>query len=116
MVGDLLHHLDTNGSVGLEGIQVGLEGIPLALLRELLQVLTEPPPIIYQQSWPPGEVPGHWRGVSGMPIYKKGCKEDLESHRPVSLTLVLGKVMEQLIVVCHQTVQDNQGPAQPAQA
>ena len=43
------------------------------------------------------------------PIYKKGQKEDPGNYRPVSLTSMLGKVMEQIIlsaITWH--VQDNQ--------
>ena len=32
------------------------------------------------------------------PIFKKGRKEDPGNHGPVSLTLILGKVMEQIIL------------------
>ncbi|TRZ26450.1 hypothetical protein HGM15179_000607 [Zosterops borbonicus] len=71
MVGDLLHHLDTNGSLGMDGIHLGL-------LRELVEVLTGPLSIIYQQSWPTGQVPGNWRSVNVMPIDKKGWKRPRE--------------------------------------
>ena len=43
-------------------------------------------------------------------IYKKGCKEDLGSHRPASLTLVPGKVVGQIILnEITRHVRDNQG-------
>jgi len=43
------------------------------------------------------------------PIYKKGQKEDLGNYRPVSLTAVLGKFMEQIIwSAVTERIQDNQ--------
>lgn len=49
------------------------------------------------------------------PIEQKGQKEDPGSHRPVSLTSVPGRVMEQIIWIT-QHVQDSQasGPASMA--
>lgn len=41
-------------------------------------------------------------------IEQKGRKEDPENHRPVSLTLGPGKVMEQMILIT-QHMQDSQG-------
>ncbi|GAB0203286.1 mitochondrial enolase superfamily member 1 [Grus japonensis] len=90
-VNDLLHHLDTHKSMGPDGIHP-------RVLRELVEELAKPLSIIYQQSWLTGEVPDDWRLASVMPIYKKGQKEDLGNYRPVSLTLVPGKIMEQFIL------------------
>ncbi|KAK4820504.1 hypothetical protein QYF61_000083 [Mycteria americana] len=75
-----------------------------------MEVLAKPLSILYQQSWLTGEVPIDWKLANVMPIYKKGQKEDPGNYRPVSLTLVPGKVMEQIIlsgITWH--VQDNQG-------
>lgn len=51
---------------------------------------------IYQQSWSSGKVPDDWTLVNVTPIFKKGRKEDLGNDRPVSLTSVSEKVMEQI--------------------
>ncbi|GAB0206375.1 mitochondrial enolase superfamily member 1 [Grus japonensis] len=101
MVSNLLHHLDTHKSMGLDGTHP-------RVLRELAEVLTKPLSIIYQQSWLTGEVPVDWRLANVMPIHRKGWKEDLGNYGPVSLTSVPGKVMEQIILsAITQYIQDN---------
>ncbi|KAK4821004.1 hypothetical protein QYF61_010735 [Mycteria americana] len=102
MVSDLLHHLDTDKSMGLDGIHP-------RVLRELAELLTKPLSILCQQSWLTREVPVDWKLANVMPIYKKGRKEDLDNYRPVSLTSVPGKLMEQIILsAITRHVQDNQ--------
>ncbi|PKU44746.1 rna-directed dna polymerase from mobile element jockey-like [Limosa lapponica baueri] len=91
MVRDLLQNLDTNKSMGPDGIHP-------RVLRELAEVLAEPLSIIYQQSWQTGEVPADWRLANVTPTHKKGQKDDPGNYRPVSLTSVPGKVMEQIIL------------------
>ena len=73
---------------------VGLDGTHPRVQRELAEELVKPLSIIYQQSWLTGEVPDDWRIITVIPIYKKGWKEDPGHYRPVSLTLVLDKIME----------------------
>ncbi|KAK4826301.1 hypothetical protein QYF61_007148 [Mycteria americana] len=103
MVSDLLHHLDTHKSVGPDEIH-------LRVLKELAEVLTKPLSIIYQQSWLTGEVPADWRLANVAPIFKKGRKEDPGNYRPVSLTSVPGKLMEQIILsAITRHVENNQG-------
>ncbi|KAK4825925.1 hypothetical protein QYF61_003420 [Mycteria americana] len=103
MVSDLLHHLDTHKSMGPDEIH-------LRVLKELAEVLIKPHSIIYQQSWLTGEVPAVWRLANVTPIFKKGRKEDPGNYRPVSLTLVPGKLMEQIILsAITRHVENNQG-------
>ncbi|KAK4828345.1 LOW QUALITY PROTEIN: hypothetical protein QYF61_026006 [Mycteria americana] len=67
------------------------------------------PAVSVPQCWLTGEVPVGWRLANVTPIYKKGQKEDLGNYRAVSLTSVLGKVMEQTILsAITRHVQDNQ--------
>ncbi|KFO81732.1 RNA-directed DNA polymerase from mobile element jockey, partial [Cuculus canorus] len=90
-VRDLLAHLDTQKSMGPNGIHP-------RVLKELADVLSKPLSTTFQQFWLTGEVPLDWRLANVVPIYKKGCREDLGNYRPVSLTSVPGKVMEQVIL------------------
>ncbi|KAK4808459.1 hypothetical protein QYF61_005776 [Mycteria americana] len=88
----------------------GPDEIHPRVLKELADMLTKPLSIVYQQSWLTGEVPADWRLVNVTPILKKGRKEDLGNYRPVSLTSVPGKMMEQIILsAITQHVEDNQG-------
>ncbi|GAB0182881.1 mitochondrial enolase superfamily member 1 [Grus japonensis] len=98
MVSDLLHHLDTHKSMGLDEIHP-------RVLRELVEALTKPLSIIYHHSWITCAVPVDWKLANIAPIYKKGQKEDPGNYRPVSLTSVPGKVTEQIIL---SAIQDNQ--------
>ncbi|GAB0178810.1 mitochondrial enolase superfamily member 1 [Grus japonensis] len=102
-VHNLLCHLETHKSMGPDGIH-------LTVLRELVEELAKPLSVTYQESWLTGEVPDNWRLANVTPIYKKGLKGGPGSYRPVSLTSVPGKVMEQFILgALTKHVQDNQG-------
>ena len=90
-VRELLLHLDCHKSVGPDGLHP-------RVLRKLAGVIAELFSAIYQRCWLSGEVPVDWRLADVTPIYKKGCKEDPGNYRPVSLTSVPGKVMEQIIL------------------
>ena len=87
-----------------------LDQIHPRVLRELAEVIAELLSVIYQRSLLTGEVSEDWRLANVTPIYKKGCREDLGNYRPVSLTLVPGKIMEQTVLrEITRHVQDKRG-------
>ncbi|KAJ7423570.1 RNA-directed DNA polymerase from mobile element jockey-like protein [Pitangus sulphuratus] len=89
---------------------MGPDGIHPRVMRELAEEIAKPLSIIYQQSWLTGEVPDDWKLASVTLIHKKGWKEDPGNFRPVSLTSVPGKVMEQIMLsAITQHLQDGQG-------
>ena len=68
------------------------------MLRKLAEVIAKLLSTIYQRSWSNGEFPEDWRLPIVTPIYKKGCEEDPGNCRTVSLTLVPGNLVEQIIL------------------
>ncbi|KAJ7397534.1 RNA-directed DNA polymerase from mobile element jockey-like protein [Pitangus sulphuratus] len=76
---------------------MGPDGMHPQVLRELSDIIARPLSIIFEMPWQSEEVPGNWKKANIIPVFKKG-KKDPGNYRPVSLTSVPGKVMEQLIL------------------
>ena len=53
---------------------------------------------IFQQSLDSGIVPIQWKHVYVSPVFKKGSKSDPKNYWPISLTSVVCKSMEHIIV------------------
>ncbi|CAM5102982.1 unnamed protein product [Eretmochelys imbricata] len=87
VVRNYLEKLDEHKSMGPDALHP----------RVLKQLVAEPLAIIFENSWRSGEVPDDWKKANVVPIFKKGKEEDPGNYRPVSLTSVPGKIMEQVL-------------------
>ena len=65
------------------------------MLKELADELTPAVTALFNQSLQSGELPKDWLESTVLPIFKKGSRKIAANYRPVSLTSILCKILEQ---------------------
>jgi len=87
----------------------GPDGWPTVVLKEISDGICTPLSTIFNMSIQSGTLPESWRVGHVMPIHKSGSQQNPSNFRPVSLTSVLGKVMDSLIydVVLNHLLENN---------
>ena len=76
----------------------GPDLIPPTVLKELSHEISPILEIIFNMSLQTGQVPNDWKEANIAPIFKKGDKHSPSNYRPVSLTCIIAKCMEHILV------------------
>ena len=86
----LLRKLDPNKAPGPDNIHG-------KVLKHCAKSLAKPLTILFQTSYYTCKMPADWKTANVVPVYKKGCKNNVCNYRPISLTSLVMKVYERVI-------------------
>ena len=75
----------------------GVDEIYPRILKECKEVLSSPLANVFRESVDNGIVPDLWKQANVVPIFKKGDRAIMTNYRPISLTSVVGKMLESII-------------------
>jgi hypothetical protein len=75
----------------------GGDGIHPFVLKNCAPIIAKILSVIFTASFIMGIVPDAWKDANITPLFKKGIRLNKLNYRPISLTAIIGKVMEKLI-------------------
>ena len=67
------------------------------MIKELKETLLVPLKTLFEKSLNSGRIPEEWRDATVVPLYKKGKRSEPGNYRPVSLTVITGKLLERIV-------------------
>eukprot|EP00745_Piridium_sociabile_P010489 TRINITY_DN17347_c0_g1_i7.p1 TRINITY_DN17347_c0_g1~~TRINITY_DN17347_c0_g1_i7.p1 ORF type:complete len:298 (+),score=68.70 TRINITY_DN17347_c0_g1_i7:312-1205(+) len=76
----------------------GPDNISPRVLREVAAEITPALTVLFQAPMNTGVVPADWRTALVTPVFKKGERYKAENYRPISLTSVVCKILEHIVV------------------
>ena len=76
----------------------GPDKMPILVLQETAKEIAPVLQSLFQQSLNESKIPSDWKKASIVPIFKKGDRTKPSNYRPVSLTAVVSKMLEHIVV------------------
>ena len=64
---------------------------------KIKHIVAYPLKLLFEKSLQIQKVPDAWKKANVIPLFKKGDKSLVNNYRPVSLTVIFGKVLEKII-------------------
>ena len=75
----------------------GPDNIYARLIKETKNIIISPLSLIFNESIKSGVIPEDWKLANVTPIFKKGDKRNAANYRPISLTSLIGKILETVV-------------------
>ncbi len=88
---EILDHLNVKKAFGPDDIDGYMLRYGGSKLREALLIL-------YNACWVTGVIPNQWKDSNVFPLFKKGSITDPNNYRPISLTCMVSRIYERLIL------------------
>ncbi|VDL98208.1 unnamed protein product [Schistocephalus solidus] len=80
-----------------ESTSPGTDSIPTTLLKELASEMAKPLTLIFKASLATGCIPSNWKTATITPPFKNGSRASANNYRPMTLTSICCKIMEEII-------------------
>eukprot|EP00061_Rhincodon_typus_P017635 g46411.t1 len=75
----------------------GPDGLHPRVVKEIADKIAEVLVVIFQESLESGRVPEDWKTIGVTPLFKKGVRQKAGNCRLISLTSVIGKILESIV-------------------